>query len=56
MLMSFPEKKNKTGKKDIEVLDVWDDFSSPDSDFDILGSYTGNPAGMLQPEQDADDL
>ncbi len=56
VLYSDKGKEKNKQKKAAETADIWDDFSNTSEEFDVLGSYTGNPVGEMHPVQDADDL
>ena len=49
------KKKTKISPKVRSIISDWE-TASDDSISDVLGSYTGNPADMEMPQQDADDL
>ncbi|MBR5247152.1 MAG: hypothetical protein IKV25_07275 [Clostridia bacterium] len=53
------EKKEETRKKieklSEEVSEIWNGKENT-KQFDVNGSYTGNPEGFSVPVQDADDL
>lgn len=56
MLFSGFGKEKKKNRKSEQAADIWDDFSTAENTYDILGSYTGQPVNDSLPEQDADDL
>lgn len=53
-----PSKKavNKLSELGTEMAEIWNGYNDT-TNADVLGSYTGNPAGIdKEPEQDSDDL
>ena len=53
-----PSKKavNKLSELGTEMAEIWNGYNDT-TNADVLGSYTGNPAGIdNEPEQDSDDL
>ena len=47
--------RRKIEKLSQEISEIWGPYN-PEGQFDINGSYTGNPDGFDVPVQDADDL
>ncbi|MGN0539182.1 MAG: hypothetical protein ACI4KI_04935 [Candidatus Fimenecus sp.] len=49
------ETRKKIEKMSAEISEIWNG-EHEESPIDVNGSYTGNPIGFEQPEQDPDDL
>lgn len=49
------ERRKSIAKMSEEISKIWSG-ESPDANFDVNGSYTGNPTDNGVPVQDADDL
>ncbi len=47
--------RRKINQMQQEISEIWQSTNNAKL-FDTNGSYTGNPAGFDEPEQDADDL